>query len=65
MPSGRVASKGCAGLASQNAAPWGKGLFGVQAQAVREVCIFEQNVYSQTTHSEKVSEMPRVWLDLD
>ncbi len=43
----------------------GKTLFGVKAQAVRRVCIFEQNVYSQTTYSEEVSKVPRVGLDLD
>jgi hypothetical protein len=65
MPSARVTTKGCAGLTSQNTLSWGKTLFGVKAQAVRKVCIFEQNVYSQTTHSEEVSEVPRVGLDLD
>jgi hypothetical protein len=65
MPSARVTTKGCAGLTNQNALSWGKTLFGVKAQAVRKVCIFEQNVYSQTIHPEEVSEVPGVGLDLD
>jgi hypothetical protein len=58
MSSGRVAWNGCAELTSGEVLAGGKALFSVKAQAVRQVRICEQDIYSQTTHREEMSEVP-------